>query len=200
VHGHRALAVPATFIDVLPVAEPAAAWFQCATLLSTRDLIAVGDRFVSPQGSGRRSQPAQTTIEALASAISTSGGTRGAARARAALASIRVGPQSRMETLLRLLLISAGLPEPVVAPAVQTRGRVLHPDLAYLRWRVVLEYEGDGHRTDARQWRRDIWRREAFEEAGFRVIRVHSEDVLAEPEAFLARVCRVLAQRQRMVR
>jgi very-short-patch-repair endonuclease len=72
---------------------------------------------------------------------------------------------------------------------------VLHPDLAYPEWRVVLEYEGDGHRTDPQQWRRDISRREAFEDAGWRVIRVTGGDVLTEPEAFLARVCRILAQR-----
>jgi very-short-patch-repair endonuclease len=101
-----------------------------------------------------------------------------------------------METLLRLLLIRSGLPEPDVNPPMLIAGKTLHPDLAYPQWRVVLEYEGDGHRTDPRQWRRDITRREAFEDAGYRVIRVHSEDVLAEPAAFLSRVCRILAQRR----
>ena len=70
----------------------------------------------------------------------------------------------------------------------------------YPEWRVVLEYEGDGHRTDQRQWRRDIARREKFESADWRVIHVHRDDVLAEPEAFIARVCRILAQRKRGVR
>lgn len=104
-----------------------------------------------------------------------------------------------METVLRLLLVRSGLPEPLVNPAVRVDDDTLHPDLLYSRWRVVLEYEGDGHRTDPLQWRRDIWRREAFEEAGWRVIRVHRDDLLAEPEQFLARVARVIAQRQRDV-
>jgi very-short-patch-repair endonuclease len=192
--------MPSIYVDGLPVAEPASTWFQCATLLAPRDLTALGDRLVTAQGRGRSVRPAQTTLEALAATISTSARARGTARARAALADVRIGPQSRMETLLRLLLVETGLPEPAIAPAIQTRSRVLHPDLAFLQWRVVLEYEGDGHRTDARQWRHDIWRREAFEEAGYRVIRVHSEDVLAEPAALVARVRRVVAQRQHLAR
>ncbi len=102
-----------------------------------------------------------------------------------------------MESLLRLMLVRSGLPQPLVNPAIRVGARDLHPDLAYLQWGVVFEYEGDGHRTDPRQWRRDIWRREAFESAGYRVVRVHSEDVLSEPEAFLARTCRIIAQRKR---
>jgi very-short-patch-repair endonuclease len=102
-----------------------------------------------------------------------------------------------METLLRLLLVRAGLPEPLLNPEVAVGGGVLHPDLVYPQWGVVLEYEGDQHRTDPRQWRHDIWRREALESAGWRVVRVHRDDVLAEPQAFLARLCRILAQRRR---
>ena len=142
--------------------------------------------------------PAIASIDALLSAIPARG--RGAACARRALRDVRVGAESPMETLLRLLLLRAGLPEPQLNPAVDVGDGILHPDLLYPEWRVVLEYEGDGHRTDQRQWRRDIARREAFESAGWRVIRVHRDDVLAEPEAFLARVCRILAQRQRDVR
>lgn len=190
--GHRAEALPVGMLGGLAVVDPAHAWVQLAPLLGHDDLVAAGDHLVTPQRVARR--PALTSLDALAAAIPARA--RGATRARRALADVRVGAGSRMETLLRLLLMRSGLPEPRLNPAVRIGNDVLHPDLLYPQWRVVLEYEGDGHRTDPRHWRRDIWRREVFESAGWRVIRVHRDDVLGEPEAFLARVCRVLAQRQ----
>lgn len=194
VHGHRAAEVPRTVTFGLPIATPAYAWFQLATLLRHDDLVAVGDYLVTP----RRlpSQPAIASVEALRATIPERA--RGAGRARRALAEVRVGAESRMETLTRLLLIRAGLPEPELNPRLTIGSRRLHPDLLYREWNLVLEYEGDGHRTDPVAWRRDIWRREAFQEAGFRVIQVHAEDVIAEREQFLARVCRAIAERQRI--
>ncbi len=192
--GHRSDELPLTMSGTLPLVEPAHVWVQLASMISHDDLVAVGDRWVTAQGHGRARMPAITSIDALRSAIAAHA--RGAARARRALADVRVGPESRMETLLRLLLVRSGLPEPLVNPAMLIEGRVLHPDLAYPRFGVVIEYEGDEHRIDVHRWRADIRRREAFESAGHRVIRVHAGDVLAEPEAFLARTCRILAQRR----
>ncbi|MEO8095423.1 MAG: DUF559 domain-containing protein, partial [Pseudolysinimonas sp.] len=194
VAGHRAaVAAPRTALGILPMVAPAHVWVQLAAELGHDDLVAVGDYLVTPRR--RAGLPAISSIEQLSAAIPARA--RGAGRARAALADVRVGAESRMESLLRLLLIRAGLPEPLINPPMAIGGETLHPDLAYPQWRVVLEYEGDGHRTDQKQWRRDITRREQFEDAGYRVIRVHRDDVLAEPQAFLARVCRVLARRQR---
>ncbi|MCU1416619.1 MAG: hypothetical protein JWP32_793 [Schumannella sp.] len=190
--GHRATAIPRTMLGTLPIVEPAHAWVQLATMLTDDDLVAVGDFLVTPDR--HRKTAAIASIDALAAAIAARG--RGAARAHRALADVRAGAESRMETLTRLLLLRAGLPEPELNPGVQIQGTTLHPDLLFREWRIVLEYEGDGHRTDPKAWRRDIWRREAFQAAGFRVIQVHAEDVLAEPEAFLARVCHAIAQRR----
>ncbi len=183
--GHRGSALPIVLAHGLPVVAPAATWLQMASVLTRADLIALGDRWVTPQGAGH---PALTGVGDLQAALDANPGRRGAARARQALALVRVGPRSRMETRLRLLLVDAGWPEPVIAPAMSIGGRVMHPDLAYPQWRLVLEYEGDGHRSDPLQWRRDIWRREAFESAGQRVVRVHRDDIRAEPDAFLERL------------
>ena len=120
---------------------------------------------------------------------------RGAARARSALRDVRVGAESPMETRLRLLLMRSGLPEPQLNPAVTAGGRVLHPDILYPAWRVAIEYEGDHHRTDDRQWRDDILRAEWFAHGGWHVVRVTKHDLLKEPEQLLARVCRTLARR-----
>lgn len=191
--GHTSKALPLTLHLGLPLVAPAHTWVQLATQLGHDDLVAVGDYLVTPDR--RRRTPAIASIDALGAAIPAHA--RGAARARRALADVRVGAESRMETLLRLLLTRSGLPEPTLNPAVRIGDQTLHPDLLYSPWRVVIEYEGDHHRTDERQWRHDIWRREAFEDAGWRQIRVTRDDVLKEPQALLARVCRIMAQRLR---
>ncbi|HWH27069.1 MAG TPA: hypothetical protein VNT53_10545 [Pseudolysinimonas sp.] len=197
VRGHRATEVPPlVLVGVLPVVAPAYVWFQLASVLSVWDLVAVGDRWTTPRRRGSTRRPPLVRPEELVHAVVAHAGQRGAVRAREALRLVRAGAESRMETHLRLLLAEAGLPEPLLNPGLRVRGETLHPDLFFDRWRVVLEYEGDGHRTDPRQWRQDIWRREAFEEAGYRVVRVHRDDLLAEPQAFLARVRRILAQRE----
>jgi hypothetical protein len=108
---------------------------------------------------------------------------------------VRVGAESRPETLLRLCIVDAGLPEPEVGVAVPvaTGTVVLHPDLAYPGLRIAIEYEGERHRDPGR-WERDIERRELFEDAGWRVIRVTAAG-LADPAALIDRIRRVRTTR-----
>jgi very-short-patch-repair endonuclease len=115
-----------------------------------------------------------------------------------ALPRIRVGADSRPETLLRLLITSVGLPEPELRhPIVVESGRVLHPDLVFAQVKVALEYEGDVHRVDRGTWLNDIERREALELAGWRVVRVTSRDLFEYPELFIARLRLILGDRSR---
>jgi very-short-patch-repair endonuclease len=44
--------------------------------------------------------------------------------------------------------------------------------MAYLAFKVILEYEGDQHRTDPYQWSRDIERQEDFVRGGWALIRI----------------------------
>jgi hypothetical protein len=192
--GHRVRAIPVTMVGVLPVVEPAPTWVQLASLLHHDDLVAAGDYLVTPRRIAR--EPAIASIDALRAAIPRNA--RGAARARSALHDVRAGAESPMETRLRLLLVRSGLPEPELNPPVETAEGVFHPDLFYPQWRLAIEYLGDQHRTDPREWARDIRRREAFEQAGNQVVPVTRDDVLAERERFLARLCRAIAQRQRV--
>jgi hypothetical protein len=178
--GHRSRAPRVTMLGTLPVVEPAQMFVQLATMLDHDDLVAVGDYLVTPQRVARK--PAIASVDDLAAAIPP--GARGAARARDALRDVRIGADSPMETRLRLLLVRAGLPEPELNPELVG----LHPDLLYRRDRLVIEYEGDHHRTDPRTWRHDIARRERFQAAGFRVMQVHAADLRDEPAALAARV------------
>jgi very-short-patch-repair endonuclease len=94
-----------------------------------------------------------------------------------------------METRLRLLLVRAGLPAPCVNRDVVEDGAWLaRPDLSYPLQRIAIEYEGDHHRTDRRQWKRDKARRRLLEDHGWLVIEVIDDDVYKTPELTVARV------------
>jgi hypothetical protein len=195
--GHRsAVPVPTVLRFGLPVVAPSATWMHLASQLAREDLTAVGDFLVTGVLHGRAREGPLASIEELTRAVEESVGCRGRRNARWALDHVRVGPASRTETLLRLLIISAGLPEPAIGSPVPVGdgGLVLHPDLAYPDLRIAIEYEGDGHR-DAGRWERDIERRELLEDAGWRVIRVTRRALFDTPDELIARIRRARAAR-----
>lgn len=197
-HEDGAAAFAVAFLGGLAVASPADTWCQLATVLRPNDLVAVADYLLSERRTAAGRQPPLVRRSELAEAVSRRIGARGVKSLRWALRQARERVDSRMETLLRLLLVDAGLPEPEVnRPVVVDGGLTLHPDLLWRRWRIVLEYEGDEHRADRRRFMGDIDRRERFEAAGWRVIRVVADDVFVHPDAFLARVRRVIRSRER---
>ncbi|WP_022890015.1 endonuclease domain-containing protein [Agromyces italicus] len=187
--GHRAMrAFPVSLRLGLPVVTPADMWMQSAGTLGHRDLVAVGDFLVTGRLHGRAAEGPFCTPAELVAVVERSTGRRGLASARRALEQIRVGAASRPETLLRLVVVEAGLPEPAIGPPVIVAGGlVLHPDLAYPDLRIAIEYEGAGHR-DAGRWERDIERRELFEDAGWRVIRITKTALFENPEGIVRRI------------
>lgn len=186
--GHRfATSVRATMFLGFPTVAPADAWCQLSNMLSREDLVAVGDYLVSgkPSRTGHRIQPL-CSLDELAEAAARHGSRRGATALAWALPRVRTGVDSRPESLLRLLMERAGLPEPVVHPPVIVDGgrRVLHPDLAIVEWRRVFEYEGVQHFRDERQWRHDVARFRSFEAAGWGAERVTSLELFENPRAY----------------
>ena len=194
VRGHRLSEVDLRLMDGLPVLAPSDAWCYAASSLGRRDAVAVGDFLVSRRRRSPRIAPWCTPAD-LASAAARHAGKRGAQTVGWALPRVRVGVDSRPETHLRLLLVAARLPGPVIGLEIADAEGTMHPDLAYPRERIAFEYEGDVHRTDRATWMRDLTRRERMEAAGWRVIRVTAADVFAHPDALVARVRRILASR-----
>lgn len=177
----------------VPVATPASTWGMLASVLrDPHDLVAVGDALVR-ESMFEGDPPPLATVEQLR-AVVEAGRRVGSPLLRLALDRVRTRSASRTETRCRLLLVDAGLPEPVLNHHVyDERGRfVACVDLAYPDRRVAVEYEGEHHLHDPDQWARDIRRHERLREAGWVVIRVTKDDLFRSPAALVARVRRVL--------
>ncbi len=124
-------------------------------------------------------------------------GRRDVVRLRGLLPLTRYPVRSSMETLWRLLIIDAGIPEPRYDEPVFDRhgGWLATPDDQWPEVRVATEYEGLHHFEDARQWRRDIFRKELMEDEDWRVLRITRDDVLARPRRAIDRLWCVLDER-----
>lgn len=174
----------------VPVADAASTWVQLAALLPSAELVVAGDHLVLDPHQLDPSDPRPFVgIVELAERLARFTG-RGKRAATQSLSRVRVGAESRPETLLRLLLIDAGLPEPLLNQILRdSSGRFLgRVDLVYPAWRIVVEYDGDQHRTDTTQYERDGTRIDGLRRAGWTVIRVRKHGLFVRPEATVARV------------
>ena len=195
VRGHQLgeRAVSRSRHEALAVTDAATSWsLLAAELRHPYDLVAAADAVIRdermPGPRSRILRPRLAGRAELAAAIAP--GRRGAVALRQALDRARPGAASRMETWMRLTVVDAGLPEPVLDHDVyDASGEFLGClDGAYPELRVGLEYEGDHHRTDERQWQRDILKHDSMARVGWRIIRVTKDQLLRDPGAFTARV------------
>lgn len=177
----------------IALTDPATTWALLGLeLRHPYDLVAAADAFVRvermPGPRSRVIRPALASIDELDAAIPR--GRRGVVALREALERVRLGAASRTETWMRLIVVDAGLPEPILDYDVyDSSGEFLGcVDAAYPHARVALEYEGDQHRTDERQWQRDIVKHDDLVRAGWRVLRVTREQLFTQPWAVAARV------------
>jgi very-short-patch-repair endonuclease len=120
----------------------------------------------------------------------------GARRLTGVLALACAGAESPMETRLRLTLVRAGLPPPVLQYRVQdeTGLVVARLDLAYVKHRLGVEYDGECH-WDPRAVRRDLRRQNALRALGWSLLRFTADDVLREPVRLAAQVEAVICRR-----
>lgn len=103
------------------------------------------------------------------------------------------GAESPRESRLRLWLLDGGFPQPETQIPVIQSGTcpVAFLDMGWREFKVAVEYDGDHHRKDRRQYVKDIARLRMLEALGWIVIRVIAEDkpsdVIARVEAALVR-------------
>lgn len=194
--GHTTADEATVALNGLPVSNPVAAFVESASLIGLDALIAVGDYLVlDPRVVDPTLERPLARLDELRTRVVSAQG-RGVVRARAALAEVREGVESPMETALRLLLVRAGLPEPVCGfQLIAGRRHVGWFDLAWPEWRVIAEYDGDLHRTSTVQYERDIHRFDAAADADWRVIRVRAHGVSRARAETVDRVTRALRSR-----
>jgi hypothetical protein len=187
---HRLLARPGLLDEHVgyPVTGEYETWCSLAPVLSLPELVAMGDHLV--RKGVRDPLPVLDELEATMRVVRRVG----IDRLERAFRLLRPGVRSAMESVLRVLIVLGGLPEPEVNRRIYGRsGRFLgEGDLVYRVQRQLLEYEGDGHRTDKAQFRKDITRREDFEDEGWGVLRITADDVFLHRRQLLQRIARRL--------
>ena len=183
-------------IDGLPTIDLPTLCCHLGMVLSEPDLVAVGDALVLEPVIPAAGPPCPlATIDALRTRVALYR-VRGKRRAAKALDRIRPGAGSRPESLLRLLLVKAGCPQPELNVRLFDRfgAELARVDLLFREFRVIVEYDGDRHRTDTRQFDRVLGRLDDLAALGWRVVRVGARSLFRDPQDAVNRVQRALVE------
>ena len=186
-------AAATTRLKGVPLTTPEQTFIDLAAYgLSLIDLVVIGDAMLKAR---------LATIDSIAEALDAWRG-RGTRLASRALALVRDGVDSAMETRVRLLLVLAGLPEPRVNLIIRAEDGSwrMRFDLCYVDYGLIIEYDGRQHADSGSQWERDIYRREDLDRMGLRLIVITSRGVYLEPQRTLERVRDALTERGAKVR
>jgi hypothetical protein len=179
-----------TVLDGIPVTTPERTWLDMAEMLSVDELVAMGDSCVRvPRAELEGRAMPHCAIADLQRMIYRHKGKRGIRKAKEAIRLIRVGADSPQETLLRLAIVRAGLPEPELNVPIITEDGIRHhePDLSYRRYRIGIEYEGEHHGEEL-QIVRDIARSERYAELGWTEVRISKRHMFNDAKAAVSKV------------
>jgi hypothetical protein len=173
-----------TRVAGVPVTAPARTAYDLGRLLPRSGAVARLDAL-------KRASP--FSVEDVLLLAKRHQGARGLRQLRAVLPLVNGGAASPKETWLRLLLITAGLPTPTTQIPVHENWRLVGVlDMGWDKYKVAVEYDGDHHRTNRRQYAKDQWRLRKLEALGWVVLRVIADD---DPEDVVRRVRAALARR-----
>jgi hypothetical protein len=173
VFGHTVLTLEdeIELVDGIRLSTRSRTWLDLARTLPLYDLVSMGDeliRFPRVDFEGR-TQP-YDTLAGLRILVDRHPNLQGVVRAREALELMRVGADSGPESLLRLAMTDAGLPEPELqVPLRAGDARSPSADLGYRHRRIAIQYDGGHHLGDAQIFS-DRRRDKAFESAGWTVL------------------------------
>jgi hypothetical protein len=168
--------------------SPAQCWLLLASESPLEELVITADAMT------RRRHPT-TSLDALNREVAAATRTPGLPRARKALSLTREGTDSVRESMLRLILVMAGIPEPVVNYRVITGGQRYYLDLAYPEVLLAVEYDGLVHVGDRTRMTSDAQRRLALEDAGWRIMTFTSES-LRTPNQVIREVSEAIKSRR----
>jgi len=171
IRSHRITIDPIDIVEFegLRVTSRARTWYDLASLLNDEDLVAVGDYLIWHKHRGAN-RMARSTLER---AFGRWHGRRGRPAISRCLPLVSDRADSRPESIMRMRVLAAGLPQPAVnLPLYTATGRFLaQPDLSWPQFRVTLDYEGRHHYTDEAQWEMDVARVPRLENHGWAHLR-----------------------------
>ena len=210
----------------LHMLDPIHSWAQLATARSLEELIVIGDAVATSLAGGntplsnelaqrlRSAQthlqadrpqhqiPAQeTVIETIRQFVHRPERYHGKQACIRAAQYIACGSMSMQETRVRLALIQHGLPTPecnhVIDHLTYRSGKPFTLDLAWPAAKVVIEYDGDHHRTDRTQWRNDHEKRNRLQQHGWHIFTIDADTIgtIDARAHFALNVARILNQR-----
>lgn len=165
-------------LDGIRISTRSRTWLDMARLLPLNDLVCMGDELIRvPRHALEGRETPFATLEELCALVERHSNLQGVVRARQALELMRVGSDSGPESLLRLAMLDAGIPE----PELQLRLREADPfspsaDLGFRQRRVAIQYDGGHHLAEA-QSLSDRRRDKAFEAAGWTVLVFRKDDL-----------------------
>ncbi len=164
----------------IALTSPTQTFLDLAGGLDLVDVVILGDSLV---------KKSRVTIEELQRSAAVARG-RGHLKASRASKLVRAAVDSPNETRLRLLMVLAGLPEPLVNVTIRdSDGEIMRRlDLGYEVPKLAVEYDGRHHIEREPQWERDLRRREELEAQGWRFVVITSTDIYLKPEQTLARI------------
>jgi very-short-patch-repair endonuclease len=188
--GHIRVLASCDVIDLggLRVTSAARTFVDLAEVVPRASLVAFGDAMVHAR---------RATLNDFKVMVETHSGRRGVRRAREVLPSLDGRAESPPESILRLLLADHGFPELEVNVNVyDALGRFLaRADLLLHAAKVIVEYDGDQHRTSRKQFARDVARGSGLAAAGYLVLRFTASDLFQRPQYVVATVRAALASR-----
>lgn len=171
-------------LDCLRVTSPADTWVDLADVRvhppDLDELVVVGDAVATrwaPPGVRRTPLEVEAAVAPLRRALDRRGSPRGRRRLVEALALVRPGVRSPMETRSRLLFVDAGFPEPEPCAPLHALGGgwLAEGDLVWRAQRVVGEYQGDVHGSRAAR-SADAHRNGLLGDEGWTVLEIFAED------------------------
>lgn len=167
--------------DGVPLSAPVACLLEMAADgLGLIDLVVAADSLLRLK---------RVTRDQLVAAATSYRG-RGARVARRMAFLARSGVDSAMETRLRLLIVLAGLGDPVVNWVLRDGDGewVMRFDLCFPALKLIVEYDGRQHAESAKQWQRDIRRREQLDRLGWRIVIVDADGIFVRPGETIERI------------
>jgi very-short-patch-repair endonuclease len=171
----------------LRITTPERTWCDLASVLSVPDLVAAGDYLI-------HYRLPFTTADGLAGAVRSFVGRRGKPSLLAALPLLNDRSESRRESLLRVLVVTAGIQGVSSNPWITTSGGYRYRgDLVIPEKKVVIEYQSRFH-DGSKEFRADMTRISRLEADGWFVMQVNKDD-LDDPRELAQRIRIVLRMR-----